>query len=247
MVQYNSLRNDSLIARGSGSTDEPEMNHEDFVAALVDNSVELDPLDEDAGAKFAEAEGVETVVYPSEAHLYPSLNEIQGVCRDADGNECSVADFVKMKCGEIGEKDIALHPSSTHLVFYDMSGTRKGGGQNLPWTEVDKLHDYLNKKEGVAEGCLLCNGDHTDLQSAQSFVSKATPVLTLKSVGGASEFLSQLFERRQVGGPDDSGRPVGFVKRFPSAAVPEEFRSGVFVPPDEATDEEMIVVDCNNP
>ena len=95
--------------------------------------------------------------------LYPSLNEIQGVCRNADGNECSVADFVKMKCGEIGEKDIALHPSSTHLVFYDMSGTRKGGGQNLPWTEVDKLHDYLNKKEGVAEGCLLCNGDHTDL------------------------------------------------------------------------------------
>ena len=94
---------------------------------------------------------------------------------------------------------------------------------------------------------MLCNGDHTDLQSAQSFVSKATPVLTLKSVGGASEFLAQLFERRQVGGPDDSGRAVGFCKRFPSAAVPEEFRSGVFVPPDEATDEEMIVVDCNNP
>lgn len=138
MVQYNSLRNDSLIARGSGSKDEPEMNHEDFVAALVDNSVELDPLDEDAGAKFAEAEGVETVVYPSEAALCefnglgcdcppspfpphspvtsrrtdPSLNEIQGVCRDADGNECSVADYVKSKCGEIGEKDIALHPST---------------------------------------------------------------------------------------------------------------------------------------
>jgi hypothetical protein len=127
-----------------------------------------------------------------------------------------------------------------------MKGNRRGGGQDLPWTEIDKLHTYM-WEEGVAEGTLIANGDTTDLQAAQSCVAQSIPVISLKAVGGASEYLSQLFERRQIGGPHDRGRPIGFCKRFPEDAVPKEYRSGVFMPPEEATDDEMIVVDANNP
>eukprot|EP01047_Picozoa_sp_COSAG01_P131139 COSAG01_NODE_60828_length_292_cov_1.336788_1_plen_91_part_01 len=84
----------------------------------------------------------------------------------------------------------------------------------LPWTEIDKLHTYL-KQIGIAEGCLLVNGDQTDLNNATSFVSKGTPVITLKSVGGASEYLANLFEQRQVRhDPAFPNRPVGFQPRY---------------------------------
>ena len=185
------------------------------------------------------------LTYPSEERLVPTLKDIQGPVKDADGNEISVAEYVRSKCAAIGDKDISIHPAATHLIFYDIKGSRRSG-QNLPWTEIDKLHSLL-RSEGVAEGTLICNGDQADLQSAQSAVSQTTPVISIKSVGGASEFLSQLLERRQVGGSDDRGRPVGFYNRFPDDAVSEEFRAGVFQPPEEATDEEMIVVDLNNP
>ena len=35
---------------------------------------------------------------------------------------------------------------------------------------------------------------------------QSTPVIAMKSVSGASEYLAQMFERRQEGGPDDAGR-----------------------------------------
>ena len=235
MVQYNSLQNESLIARGAGTSEEPSMSHEALITALKEKSVEVNLFDE--GDPDLSGVGP-SLVYPSEGHLYPDLAELQGATFDDEGNEIPVMDYITQKCANIGDRDISIHPATTHLLFYDMKGSRRGGGQDLPWSEIDKLHAFL-AAEGVSEGCLICNGDTTDLQSAQSAVSQSTPVITLKSVGGASEFLSQLFERRQKGGPMDTGRPVGFCKRFPEDAVPKEFRAGVFAPPDEATDEEV--------
>ena len=29
---------------------------------------------------------------------------------------------VKMKCGQIGDRDISLHPNATHLLFWDLPG-----------------------------------------------------------------------------------------------------------------------------
>ena len=241
MVQYNSLQNESLVAVGSGTSTQPEMSHEIFVARLKEHSIEVNLFDDEAPS----LDEVGRLTYPSEERLFPTLKDIQGPVKDADGNEISVAEYVRSKCAAIGDKDISIHPAATHLIFYDIKGSRRSG-QNLPWTEIDKLHSLL-RSEGVAEGTLICNGDQADLQSAQSAVSQSAPVISIKSVGGASEFLSQLLERRQVGGSDDRGRPVGFYNRFPDDAVSEEFRAGVFQPPEEATDEEMIVVDLNNP
>jgi hypothetical protein len=68
----------------------------------------------------------ERVLYPSEDDIYPNLPDIQGTCCDENGNVISVEDFVEMKCGNIGEGDIALHPKSTHLLFWDLPGTRRG-------------------------------------------------------------------------------------------------------------------------
>ena len=242
MVQYNSLQNENLIAVGSGTSTEPEMTHEVLVARLKEQSVQVNLFDDETPP----LDEVGRLVYPSEAHLFPNLNDIQGSVKDADGNNVSVAEYVQSKCESIGHRDISIHPVATHLIFYDMKGSRRGGGQDLPWYEIDKLHSFL-LSEGVSQGTIICNGDQTDLQSAQGAVSHSTPVISFKSVAGASEFLSQLFERRQVGGPEDRGRPVGFCKRFPEDAVSEEYRAGVFQPPEEATDEEMIVVDMNNP
>ena len=240
MVQYNSLQNPNLLARGAGEEDPNYRDHDDFVRVLKEKSIELQPFSKETPTIK------ERVLYPSEDDTYPNLPDIQGNCYDKDGKQISVAEWVKMKCAGIGERDIAIHPKATHLIFWDLPGTRRGGGQCIPWTEVDKLHGYLNTI-GVAEGCLLCNGDQTDLNNATSFVAQSTPVLAIKSVGGASEFLAQLFETRQIGGPNDTGRKPGFQPRFPQAAIAPEFRNVYFVPPEDVDERELICVDCSNP
>ncbi len=157
----------------------------------------------------------------------------------------SVTDWVKKKAAMIGPLDIALHPNSTHLLFWDLPGTRRSG-QCLPWTEIDKFQEYL-LDVGVMQGCLVCNGDQTDLNFAMSAVAQSTPVVTMKSVGGASEFLSELFEKRVEGGPDDAGRPPGFAPRYPPDAVEAEFRSNRNSLSKDSDECELIVVDCVNP
>ena len=265
MVQYNSLQNPNLIMRGRGGPGEfkegeepwtmtpPDMDHDDFVQALRDCSVEI----ESAYAKQT-PEVTDHVLYTTETEMFPKLPDIQGKCYDedmygnpvknADGSlkEISVEEWVDLKCRRLGHRDISLHPSSTHLLFWDQPGIRRGGDQCLPWTEIDNLHDYL-EAQGIAAGCMIANGDMADLNNALSTVAQSTPVLAVKSTGGASEFVSQLFERRQDGGPDDCGRKKGFQDRFPSDAVPEEFRDVFFQTPTDAREDTLIVVDCNNP
>eukprot|EP01043_Picozoa_sp_COSAG02_P051481 COSAG02_NODE_5422_length_4345_cov_3.380593_4_plen_702_part_00 len=240
MVQYNSLQNPNLVCRGSSASGKNYMDHEQFVDALKQRSVELQPFSKETPVL------TERVWYPSEQDRFPGLTDIQGNCYDADGQLISVSEWVKNKCGQIGELDISLHPKMTHLLLWDLPGTRRGGGQCLPWTEVDKLHRYLNRV-GVAEGCLICNGDQADLNNATSYVAQSTPVVTIKSVGGASEFLAQLFETRQVGGPNDTGRKAGYQPRFPQSAMEKQFQSVYFVPPEDVDERELIVVDAKNP
>ncbi len=240
MVQYNSLQNPNLICRGSGTSDKPYLDHEQFVELLKRRSVELQPFSKETPVL------TERVWYPSEEDHFPSLSSIQGSCYDADGKQISVAEWVGTKCGQIGALDISLHPKMTHLLLWDLPGTRRGGGQCLPWTEVDKLHRYLNRI-GVSEGCLVCNGDQSDLNNATSYVAQSTPVVAIKGVGGASEFLAQLFETRQLGGPNDTGRKPGYQPRFPQAAIDKQFQEVYFVPPEDVDERELIVVDATNP
>lgn len=239
MVQYNSLQNPNLCCRGSGTTGS-YLDHDQFVERLKQRSVALQPFTKETPVLK------ERVWYPSEERHFPSLHDIQGSCYDDNGKQISVAAWVKNQCDQIGERDISLHPKTTHLLFWDLPGARRGGGQCLPWTEVDKLHNYLSKI-GVAEGCLVCNGDQSDLNNATSYVAQSTPVVAIKGVGGASEFLAQLFETRQVGGPNDTGRKPGYQPRFPQAAIEKQFRDVYFVPPEDVDERELIVVDATNP
>eukprot|EP01043_Picozoa_sp_COSAG02_P034284 COSAG02_NODE_2389_length_8985_cov_3.175676_3_plen_826_part_00 len=164
---------------------------------------------------------------------------------DHEPVKITATDWVAKKAAMIGKNDIAIHPNSTHLLFWDLPGTYRGG-QCLPWTEIDKFHEYL-LDVGVMQGCLVCNGDQTDLNYAMSAVAQSTPVVTMKSVGGASEFLSELFEKRVEGGPDDAGRPQGFAPRYPPDAVEAEYRSNKNTLPKDSDECELIVVDCVNP
>jgi hypothetical protein len=161
----------------------------------------------------------------------------------------TATDWIAKKSAAIGKHDIAIHPNSTHLLFWDLPGTNRSqsaSSQSLPWTEIDKFHEYL-LDAGVMQGCLVCNGDQSDLNDAMSAVAQSTPVISLKSVGGASEFLSELFEKRVEGGPDDAGRQQGFAPRYPPDAIQLEFRSNKNTLPKDSDECEMIVVDCVNP
>ena len=62
--------------------------------------------------------------------------------------------------------------------------------------------------QGAAEGLLIMSGSILDFNRAAAVVSKSNPVITFKSVGGASEQLSKVFEakKRKVGqGHDENG------------------------------------------
>ena len=164
---------------------------------------------------------------------------------DTETVPISALDWVNKMSGDIGKNDIALHPNSTHLLFWDLPGTRRQGAQMLPWTEIDKFHEYLFD-QGVMEGTLVCNGNQSDCNYAISAVARSTPVISLKSAGGSSEFISELFEKRVVGGPHDVGRPVGFAARYPPDAIEPKFRSNVNSLPKESEEREMLVVDVIN-
>lgn len=230
MVQYNSLQNPALGAALPGG-------HDAFVQSLRDNSVGLQEFSTETPPIPS------SVIYASEHATYPSTADIQGPCY-IDGKGVDVATYIQSRCSNISETAISIHPNSTHLIFWDVKGNRRGGGQNLPWTEIDNFHDYLSSTLGIAEGCLLVNGDQADLNNSTSFVSKGIPVIAVKSVGGASEFLAQQFEMRQDNG---RGRDVGFSPRYPKEAVAPQYHSVYFEPPDDAEDKELVVVDAVNP
>lgn len=186
-----------------------------------------------------------------------------------------LCDWVRRKCDAIDEDDVMLHPRTTHLLFWETKGTIRdadGGGaegaQCLPWKEIDALQSHLSSL-GVVEGAVVCNGGMSDFKHAMSLVkqSKCSPVLAVKSVGGASEKVASVFEARQRNDPGKApgvspNRPVMYSDQYAATSlegvIPSELISkhydgaaGAGVVSDasdeSADDREMIVVDVVDP
>eukprot|EP01052_Picozoa_sp_SAG31_P023047 SAG31_NODE_1868_length_7028_cov_4.100303_3_plen_505_part_00 len=97
---------------------------------------------------------------------------------------------------------------------------------------------------GIGEGCIIANGDRSDLSMATDFISRGVPVIAVKAIGGASEYVCNLIEKRQ--GPPHN-RPVGFQKRFSDGVLEKEYEEVFFQIPADSTDAELVVVDATNP
>lgn len=163
-----------------------QVYHSKFVDELRECSKPVDQHSE-------ETPTVKPITYPSEEvdeePVYPTLSQIQGggVRLGDIGGEHG---WLDKKMAKIGEEDIVLHPRMTHLLLWDDDGKfgiHPPGEQYLPWQEVDKLHKYLKQEQGIAEGALVCNGNMTDITFAMDMVKKSCPVVSVKSIGGASE------------------------------------------------------------
>jgi hypothetical protein len=169
-------------------------NHSDFVKQLRDSSVELT----EAGEKTAEL--TSHVFYPSDKVLYPSIEDVQGLVCDDDGKEVSAQDWLREKVQVIEDLkgDLHLHPHCTHLIFWDTEGEiRKTAGsrpleQPLPYEHIEAVEKLL-RTEGVAEGLVIANGDEQDFELAKHQVAQSDPVLSLKSIGGSSDFMASIF------------------------------------------------------
>ena len=88
---------------------------------------------------------------------------------------------------------------------------------------MDGFKKELAEVQGAAEGLLIMSGSILDFNRAAAVVSKSNPVITFKSVGGASEQLSKVFEakKRKVGqGHDENGD--GILDEHQGAAGGEE-------------------------
>ena len=189
-VQYAALKNPRL----GGA-----QNHRAFVEQLRASSVELN---EDM--KRPPGELGSRVFYPSNRVLYPTADDVQGLCTDDDGNRQHVQDWLEEKAQIIEEQlgDVHLHPAATHLIFWDAEGyASKSVGsrpfeQPLPHDNINALKGVL-RGEGVAEGLLMVNGDELDFDRGRKQVAHSEPVLCLKGVGGAADFMSQIFDRRR--------------------------------------------------
>jgi hypothetical protein len=233
---------------------EKRLRHEKFVAEIRSHARRLDEHDE-------KTPDVEALTFPAEEvdgqPVYPSVGDIQGNLGDFTGDHQfdSIGGengWLRSRLEQIGDADITLHPRTTHLIFWDSVGTQRNGGQHLPWTEVDKFHEYLSEI-GIAEGSLICNGDRTDITATLEKVKKSSPVIAVKTVGGASEKVAQFFEDRMFIDPDrDPGqgpnRPKGYADRYPPQAIDSHYHDVIFSLPAENVDEqELIVVDAVNP
>jgi hypothetical protein len=174
------------------------------------------------------------------------------------GKKVGAAEWVRSKCDEISDTDVTLHPRTSHLLFWQAKGSKRNGGVYLPWNNVDDLHNYLGSI-GIAEGALACSGDMQDLQDIAALVKRCSPVIAVKSVGGASERIAHAFEHRQKIQPNKApgsglNRPRGFSNQYPDAVFQgidnEQFLDvgfSVFSEHASVEDREMIVVDAVNP
>ena len=184
-MQYAALQNPRL-----GGAE----NHDKFVKQLLDSSIEINDQGEKAG------EVVSRVFYPSDRLLFPTAADVQGLVCDDDGHEMNAQDWLEEKVKVIEDQrgDVQLHPSCTHLIFWDCEGEVKGNAgsrpleQPLPYDNIEAMESVLGD-EGVAEGSVLVNGDEQDFEMAKHQVAKSDPVLCLRSIGGASDFMASIF------------------------------------------------------
>eukprot|EP01043_Picozoa_sp_COSAG02_P072506 COSAG02_NODE_13691_length_1361_cov_1.803487_2_plen_143_part_01 len=97
---------------------------------------------------------------------------------------------------------IDLHPSATHLVFFDTAGHARGKHSNglvnaaLPYDHIHALKQALINR-GAAEGLVLMNGGLQEVNLAMHYVSQLNPVVSFKNVGGASELVARIFQQEQ--------------------------------------------------
>lgn len=159
-----------------------------------------------------------TAVYPNESEHFPSAADTQGVKTDIKDKNISVSDWLDAKCA-VMPSGVQIHPHTTHLILFDQPSKTRGVEQKMPWLVVDDIHACLRKHsasglpliyrpaserllviagdQGVMEGLLLVHGDTSDLQAAKTYLDASRPVITLKSTGGASDYLSMKLEERQ--------------------------------------------------
>lgn len=187
-IQYAALRNPRL----GGA-----VNHEKFVQQLRDASVEL-------GENGEMSSGVPArVFYPSDRVLFPTTTDMQGHVFDESGREVNAQDWMREKVEIIEDQkgDLHLHPRCSHLIFWDTEGyvTQTAGTsrvleQPLPHDQVEAL-DTVLREEGVAHGLVLVNGDERDLELTIHQVTQSDPVLCLQCIGGASDFVANIFNQ----------------------------------------------------
>jgi hypothetical protein len=209
--------------------------------------------------------------------MYPTLAHIQGPLTDPEGHQANlpadqveskgkrtstrkskieVSEWLRKKCAAIDDETVVLHPRMTHLLLWQAPGTqiREGDSKDphecLPWSAVDALHAHLSSL-GVAEGAIVVNGNLSDFKHTVSLVRKdvLSPVIAVKSVGGASEKVVSVFESRQTIDPSKPpgtapNRPRDFSDPYPIEAIDPDLREVMFsVDGTDAEDREMIVVD----
>ena len=162
-------------------------NHDGFVQQLRASAVKLSNVAFDKPKSNPH--------YPSNRMHYPSSFNLQ--------KEETPAELLYRHMQFQDKFDgIDLHPNATHLLFFDTGGHNHE--QHMKGhTDVKLPHDHVHalkqalREQGVAEGMLLVNGGLHELNRAKHYVSQLNPVITFKSVGGASELMARTFQQDQ--------------------------------------------------